>query len=237
MEVPRLGTKSELQLPATATATWDPSCVCDLCCSLPKRWILNPLSEARDRTHNLMGTSWVCYRWATTGTPHRAPFLCSCHTMEMWHSTPPVSPQDSHSASPSSPSQHPSLSSPRPFPSNLLVSSSALFQILLSAPGALISVRKLFQMEVIPSEFGCQQNHLMPASPVETELSSTITSSATAASWSYLCGGFGHQLWPTWLINGYDSHLWGYPQSREHSGVLVRSSKPAGRSWNVTSVQ
>jgi len=172
MEVPRLGTKSELQLPATATATWDPSCVFDLCCSLPKRWILNPLSEARDRTHNLMGTSWVCYCWATTGTPHRAPFLCSCHTMEMWHSTPPVSPQDSHSASPSSPSQHPSLSSPRPFPSNLLVSSSALFQILLSAPGALISVRKLFQMEVIPSEFGCQQNHLMPAGPVETELSS-----------------------------------------------------------------
>ena len=32
MEVPRLGVKLELQLPAyaTATATWDPSCVCDL---------------------------------------------------------------------------------------------------------------------------------------------------------------------------------------------------------------
>ena len=32
MEVPRLGVKSELQLPATATATatWDLSCVCDL---------------------------------------------------------------------------------------------------------------------------------------------------------------------------------------------------------------
>ena len=25
-------------------------------------WILNPLSEARDQTHNLMDTSQVCYR-------------------------------------------------------------------------------------------------------------------------------------------------------------------------------
>ena len=32
MEVPRLGVQSERQLPAcaTATATWGPSCVCDL---------------------------------------------------------------------------------------------------------------------------------------------------------------------------------------------------------------
>ena len=32
MEVPRLGVKSEVQLPAytTATVTWDPSLVCDL---------------------------------------------------------------------------------------------------------------------------------------------------------------------------------------------------------------
>ena len=30
--------------------------------------ILNLLSEARDRTHILMVTSWVCYRWATVGT-------------------------------------------------------------------------------------------------------------------------------------------------------------------------
>ena len=35
MEVPKLGDKSELQLPAytTATAAPDPSCICDLCCS------------------------------------------------------------------------------------------------------------------------------------------------------------------------------------------------------------
>ena len=46
MEVPRLAVKSELQLPAyiTATATWDPSHVCDLHRSSCQRWLLNPLS-------------------------------------------------------------------------------------------------------------------------------------------------------------------------------------------------
>ena len=55
MEVPRLGFKSELQLQANAkaTATPDPSCTCYLLCSLLQRWILNPLSEARDQTRNL----------------------------------------------------------------------------------------------------------------------------------------------------------------------------------------
>ena len=50
--------ESELQLPAypTATATQDPSHVCDLRCSL-RQWILNSLSEARDRTRILMDTS------------------------------------------------------------------------------------------------------------------------------------------------------------------------------------
>ena len=56
--------KLELQLPAytTATATWDPSCIFDLRCSSQQRQILNPLSEARDRTCILMDTSQVCYR-------------------------------------------------------------------------------------------------------------------------------------------------------------------------------
>ena len=55
MEVPRLEVKLEIQLPActTATATPDPSCICDVHC------ILNPLSEARDRTCILMETSRV----------------------------------------------------------------------------------------------------------------------------------------------------------------------------------
>ena len=60
MEVPRLGVKSELRLLAytTATATPDPSHICDLHYSSWQCGILNPLSEARDRTHNLMVTSW-----------------------------------------------------------------------------------------------------------------------------------------------------------------------------------
>ena len=33
--------------------------ICDLCCSLQQHWILNPLSEAGDRTCILMDTSWV----------------------------------------------------------------------------------------------------------------------------------------------------------------------------------
>ena len=52
-EVPRLGVKLELQLQAytTAIAMPDLSCVCDLHHSSQQRWILNPLIEARDRTH------------------------------------------------------------------------------------------------------------------------------------------------------------------------------------------
>ena len=55
MEVPRLGVETELQLLsyATATATLDPSHICDLCRSLWQHQILNPPSEARDQTSNL----------------------------------------------------------------------------------------------------------------------------------------------------------------------------------------
>ena len=61
MEVPRLGVESELQLPAytEATATPDPSCVCDLHHSAWQRWILNSLSEARDQTCFFMDTNQV----------------------------------------------------------------------------------------------------------------------------------------------------------------------------------
>ena len=59
MEAPRLGVKSELQLLATATATQDPSWVCYLHHSSQQRWILNPLSGARDRTRILMDPSQV----------------------------------------------------------------------------------------------------------------------------------------------------------------------------------
>ena len=71
MEVPRLGVQLELQLPAytTATITRDPSCVCDLHHSSRQSQILNPLSEARDQTCNLMVLSWIHFLWTTTGTP------------------------------------------------------------------------------------------------------------------------------------------------------------------------
>ena len=68
MEVPRLGVKSELQLPATTTATWVPSCICDLHYSSWQCWILNPLREARDQSHSLMDHKFV-NGWATKGTP------------------------------------------------------------------------------------------------------------------------------------------------------------------------
>ena len=64
MEVPRLGVTSELQLPAyaTATATPDPRLACDLPHSSGQCWILNPVTEAKDQTHILMGTSRVSYQ-------------------------------------------------------------------------------------------------------------------------------------------------------------------------------
>ena len=61
-EVPGVGVQLELELPAytTATETLDLSPVCDLHHSSRQCWILNPLSEARDQTHNLMFTNQVC---------------------------------------------------------------------------------------------------------------------------------------------------------------------------------
>ena len=62
----------ELQLLAyvTATATWDPSLICDLHDSSWQRPIFNPLSKARDRTCILMVTrfvtsepQWELLRW------------------------------------------------------------------------------------------------------------------------------------------------------------------------------
>ena len=61
MEVPRLGVQSELQLPAytTATAMQYLSHVCNLHHSSGQQQILNPLSEATDRTRVLIDTSQV----------------------------------------------------------------------------------------------------------------------------------------------------------------------------------
>ena len=72
MAVPRLGVHLKLQLLAytTATATPDPSRVCDLHHSSQQRQILSPLSEAMDRTLNLMDPSRICF-FFMSGTPPR----------------------------------------------------------------------------------------------------------------------------------------------------------------------
>ena len=61
MEVPRLGVWSELYPPAytTAEALPDPSRVWYLHHRSQRRQILNPLSEARDQTRNLMVPSRI----------------------------------------------------------------------------------------------------------------------------------------------------------------------------------
>ena len=67
MEVPRLGIKLELQLMAytTATATRDLNCIGDVHHSSWQHQILNPLSGAKDGTHNLTVPSWI--RFAAPG--------------------------------------------------------------------------------------------------------------------------------------------------------------------------
>ena len=55
MEIPRIGVKLELQLLAYSIAHGNAR-------------LLTP-SEARDRTCNLVLTSWIRFHYATTGTP------------------------------------------------------------------------------------------------------------------------------------------------------------------------
>ena len=71
MEVPRLGNKSELQLPAytRAKSTSDPSCVCNIYHSSQQHQILNPMSKARCQTWVLMSTSQIHFHCAMMGTP------------------------------------------------------------------------------------------------------------------------------------------------------------------------
>ena len=94
MEVPRIGVPWKIQLPAyaTAIATQDPSRICHLHHSSRQRQFLHPLSEARDRTHNLMVPRWIHFCCTITGTPgplvfnftipvksHRVVFNCRMH--------------------------------------------------------------------------------------------------------------------------------------------------------------
>ena len=68
MEVPRLGVQSQLQLLAYTTGTQDLSHVCNLHYSSRQHWILNPLGEARDLTHNLMIPSQIHFPCSMKGT-------------------------------------------------------------------------------------------------------------------------------------------------------------------------
>ena len=71
MEVPRLGVELELQLPpfAIAIATQNLSLICNLHHSSWQHRIINPLSEAKDRTCILMDTSQVVTTEPQQGTP------------------------------------------------------------------------------------------------------------------------------------------------------------------------
>ena len=60
---------AEAEACAIATTMPDPSCICGLHCNSRQCQILNPVSKVRDRTHILMDTSWIHYRWATLETP------------------------------------------------------------------------------------------------------------------------------------------------------------------------
>ena len=71
MEVLQLGVKLELQLSAYTTATAVPD-QGHICCLHHSSWqcqILNPLSEAWDRTCVLMDVSHICFHWAMVETP------------------------------------------------------------------------------------------------------------------------------------------------------------------------
>ena len=94
MEVPRLGVSSELPLPAytTATATQDPSQICELHHSSQQLWILNPLREARDRTRNLMVPSQMISTapgHESTGAAKATKWLvCTFSRRRCWTSKP-----------------------------------------------------------------------------------------------------------------------------------------------------
>ena len=95
MEVPRLGVQSGLQLPAytTAIATQDLRRICNLHHSSRQRQILNTLSEARDRTRNLMVSGQIRFHCATMATPLSFVFLLllSCESPLCILNTDPLS--------------------------------------------------------------------------------------------------------------------------------------------------
>ena len=85
MEVPRLGVKMELHLPAYATATGDPSRICNLHQSSQQCWIPDLLNKTRDWNCILTNTSLSCFCCATTGTPKASQIVSPC-LLRMGHS-------------------------------------------------------------------------------------------------------------------------------------------------------
>ena len=77
-KVPRLGVELVPQLPTTATAMPDPSCNFNLHCSSWQHQTLNPLREARDRTHIIMDTSWVLNPLSHNGNSHQLILYLCC---------------------------------------------------------------------------------------------------------------------------------------------------------------
>ena len=75
MEVPRVGVKLELQLPAyaTAAAAWDLRCICDLHCRLQQCQVLNPLSGGQESNPQPHG----CYVGSLAAEPQSS-------SMRLW---------------------------------------------------------------------------------------------------------------------------------------------------------
>ena len=73
IEVPRLGVQSELQLPASTTATARPDLnhIYKLHHSSWPHQILNPLNKAKDRTSILMDTRWLLNLLSHNGNSKR----------------------------------------------------------------------------------------------------------------------------------------------------------------------
>ena len=101
------GSQARSQIRATATATPDPSRICDLHHSSQQCWILNPWSKARDQTCILMDTSRVGYHWATMGSFCPLSWKCysfpllvgECAMVSLHHTVFLLSTGDGHLAS------------------------------------------------------------------------------------------------------------------------------------------
>ena len=81
MEVPRLGVELECQLPACATATWDPSPVCDLYQQFMA--MLDPLTHWSEPASSWIRVGFLTH-WATTGTPTMVVFQIHSSCYVSW---------------------------------------------------------------------------------------------------------------------------------------------------------